>query len=107
MADRFATFEIFVSQSVQKLMNDASWGRQTKELRKKCSEVLGAISLNSTASFNLSQSTACIKPTRGESNALSAHCSLPCADMQLFSQGAAAHHLLVPERTRACALQTS
>lgn len=43
MANRRATFEIFVSQAVQKLMNDASWSRQTKDLRKQCTEVLGTL----------------------------------------------------------------
>lgn len=42
MANRFATFEIFVSQAVTKLLNDASWSR-TKDLKKQCTEVLGTL----------------------------------------------------------------
>lgn len=50
MANRFATFELFVSQAVKKLRTDASWGR-AKDLRKQCTEVLGALLLFHSVTF--------------------------------------------------------
>lgn len=82
MANRFATFEIFVSQAVQKLVNDASWGRTTKDLRKQCTEVLGALSQKHGLNFCfLAQlHTANTEPTPRETglslkNIVPAHCA--------------------------------